>query len=55
MRTEVYVQYDTQILQLFKLTNNGKSNLHTKHISNCETMAKIQYKEVANLSSNDHV
>jgi hypothetical protein len=55
MRIAAHVQYDTQIIQLFKLTNNGMLNLYTKHIINCETMAKIQDKQMANISSNDHV
>jgi hypothetical protein len=54
MRIAAHVQYDTQIIQPFKLTNNGMLNLHTKPITNGETMAKIQDKQVANLSSNDH-
>jgi hypothetical protein len=55
MRIAAHVQYDTQIIQLFKLTNNGMSSLYSKHVTNCENMVKIHDKQVANLSSNDHL
>jgi len=35
MRIAAHVQYGTESKQLFKLTNNGMLNLHTKHITNC--------------------
>ena len=55
MRISVYVQYDTETIQLFKLANIGWLNLHIKHSTECETLTKIHDTQVAKLWGSDHV
>ena len=47
--------FHTRTIQIFRLANIGRLNLHKKLVTKCETVAKVLDKWVAKLWSNSHV
>jgi len=41
MRISAHIQYGTKAIQLFRSVNVGRLNLHIKHNTKCESVAKI--------------
>jgi len=48
-------EYDTKTIQLFRLANIGRLKLYRKYSTKYVTVATTQDKQVAKLSSNEHV
>ena len=55
MRTSVNLKYDTKIIKPFRSAKIWMINVYRKQSTKYETVAMIQDKLVAKLSSNDHV
>ena len=49
MMISAHVQYNTKTIKHFRVANIGRLSMYTKHSTKCETVTKIQDKQVAKL------